>query len=510
MAQALRPPRASGRTEAAGQHITRSDLFLHPRHFRGRHHAATIFVVLLLAVVGFRLFPGKDVTVLTGGQSVRTSATFDIQDEALAAASVSLQPGDRVLQGSDGNYVSLAVQRARPVQVSVDGAQLEVRTHASTVAGALAEAGVDLLPGDRVSIDGKLASLRGPLFGGPSDRSVSLSPTLSRSAPNAPIVVSVQRGRPLVVYIDTFRLETASAAETVEGVLADLGMTVREGDLVRPGLATPITSGMTIRLAKARTVSVRIDGKEQSLYTQASTVAEVLALLGLNPGPDEILEPARDTPVTNGMLVTVGLTRTVTESETEPIPPAITYETNPSLPAGQVRIIEGSPGTRVTNYSATYRNGELISRLPAAGGGITVEPVATRHITGTKGAPPPTSGGQPASAARPTLDAPGYSGPYRQKVTVLATWYNASQGAWAPGDPNYGRTASGAMLDYGICAVDRSVFPFGTRFYIPGYGECVAADIGGGVRGYHIDLGFPESAGSNPWQTRTLEIYVLD
>ena len=99
MAQALRPPRYRGRLGAAEQHATRSDLLLHPRHFRGRHHAATIFVVLLLAVVGFQLFPEQDVTVLTNGQSYRVSTTFGPQSEALSAAGLDLAPGDRVLRG---------------------------------------------------------------------------------------------------------------------------------------------------------------------------------------------------------------------------------------------------------------------------------------------------------------------------------------------------------------------------------------------------------------------------
>ncbi|MCC7363595.1 MAG: DUF348 domain-containing protein [Dehalococcoidia bacterium] len=460
--------------------------------------------MLLLAVVGFRLFPEKDVTVLNGGQSVRVSATFDAERQALEAADVSLGPGDRIFEGSGGKYVSLAVQRARPVRVDVDGEALEVRTQATTIAGALAEGGIELRPGDRVYLDGTLATARGPLFA-TTNRSVSLTPSSLRDSAAEPIAVRIERARPLVVYIDTFRLEVASAATTVEGVLGDLGMTVREGDLVRPGLAAPVNAGMTVRLAKARSITVRIDGKEQSLYTQAQTVGDVLALLGVDPRPDELLEPARETPVTPGMTVTVGLTRTDIESVTDPIPPGVAYENDPTMPAGQVRIIEGTPGTRVTNFEVTYKNGEEVSRVLAPGGGVTVQPVATRHITGTKGT---TSG--PAAASRPTLNAAGYTGTYSRTVNVYATWYNASHGAWAPDDPNYGRTWTGVIVDYGICATDRSVFPMGTRFFIPGYGVCVAADIGGGVRGNHIDLGFPESAGGNPWATQYLDVYVLD
>jgi len=460
-------------------------------------------VVVLLAVVGFRLFPERDVTVLNDGQSFRVSATFDAQSEALEAAGVSLEPGDRVLYGTGGKFVSLAVQRARPVLLLVDGQLMEVRTQATTVRGVLADAGIELGSQDRVYVDGKLASARGPLFGVTDQRAVSAVPSRYRGMqvdPLRPITVSVQRAVPVTVYIDTFKLETASAATNVQDLLGELGMTVREGDLVQPGLDTPISAGMVVRLAKAITVNVRLDGKDQVLYTQARTVEDVLRILGVDPGPDEILSPPRETELTPGMQIIIGLNRTVLESVEEPVPPPTVYETDPSLPEGTVKVIPGTPGVRVTNYLVTYKNGEEVSRVLTEGGGIVTQPTPTRHITGA----------QPGSSGRPTLNAPGYSGTFTKKMTVRATWYNASHGAWAPGDPNYGRTATGVIVDYGICAVDPTVIPLGTRFYVPDYGVCLAADTGGGVKGYHVDLGFPESVGDPGWGSKIVDIYILD
>jgi 3D (Asp-Asp-Asp) domain-containing protein len=66
------------------------------------------------------------------------------------------------------------------------------------------------------------------------------------------------------------------------------------------------------------------------------------------------------------------------------------------------------------------------------------------------------------------------------------------------------------MVDRGICAVDPEFIPLGTRFVVPGYGLCVAADVGGGIKGWKVDLGFPEDAGPNPWRTGNVEIYILD
>jgi 3D (Asp-Asp-Asp) domain-containing protein len=59
---------------------------------------------------------------------------------------------------------------------------------------------------------------------------------------------------------------------------------------------------------------------------------------------------------------------------------------------------------------------------------------------------------------------------------------------------------------YGIVAVDPSVIPLGMRMTVPGYGEGVAADTGGAVRGARIDLWFATRAEALAWGMRTVTI----
>jgi 3D (Asp-Asp-Asp) domain-containing protein len=69
-----------------------------------------------------------------------------------------------------------------------------------------------------------------------------------------------------------------------------------------------------------------------------------------------------------------------------------------------------------------------------------------------------------------------------------------------------GHTSTGIPVGFGVVAVDPAVIPLGTRISIPGYGEGVAADTGGGVRGADIDLWFPTPAAARSWGRRTVTI----
>jgi 3D (Asp-Asp-Asp) domain-containing protein/predicted nucleic acid-binding Zn-ribbon protein len=69
-----------------------------------------------------------------------------------------------------------------------------------------------------------------------------------------------------------------------------------------------------------------------------------------------------------------------------------------------------------------------------------------------------------------------------------------------------GHTSTGIPVGFGVVAVDPSVIPLGTRITIPGYGDGVAADTGGGVRGADIDLWFPTPAAARAWGRRTVQI----
>ena len=111
------------------------------------------------------------------------------------------------------------------------------------------------------------------------------------------------------------------------------------------------------------------------------------------------------------------------------------------------------------------------------------QPASTSTTTTTSGTTPHSSGG------------PLEKG---QQLTVSATCYCLR-----------GSTASGLPVGPGIIATDPSVIPLGTRVYVPGYGNAVAADTGPGVQGLAIDLWVASCAKASAYGRQTLSIEIL-
>ena len=73
-----------------------------------------------------------------------------------------------------------------------------------------------------------------------------------------------------------------------------------------------------------------------------------------------------------------------------------------------------------------------------------------------------------------------------------------------------GITATGIPATYGVVAVDPGIIPLGSRVYIPGYGEAIAADTGGAIYGYRIDLCMEDYYEAMDFGRRVVTVYLLD
>ncbi|WP_080845967.1 LysM peptidoglycan-binding and 3D domain-containing protein [Cytobacillus gottheilii] len=94
------------------------------------------------------------------------------------------------------------------------------------------------------------------------------------------------------------------------------------------------------------------------------------------------------------------------------------------------------------------------------------------------------------------------------ELTVEATAYTASCEGCS------GTTATGINLienpNQKVIAVDPSVIPLGSRVYVEGYGEAIAADTGGAIKGKKIDLFMPEKQDAINWGRKTVNVKIIN
>ena len=61
-----------------------------------------------------------------------------------------------------------------------------------------------------------------------------------------------------------------------------------------------------------------------------------------------------------------------------------------------------------------------------------------------------------------------------------------------------------------VIAVDPSIIPLGSRVWVEGYGEAIAGDIGGAIKGNIIDVFLEDKQDALNWGRKTVTIKILD
>ncbi|WP_428910647.1 3D domain-containing protein [Niallia sp. Krafla_26] len=86
--------------------------------------------------------------------------------------------------------------------------------------------------------------------------------------------------------------------------------------------------------------------------------------------------------------------------------------------------------------------------------------------------------------------------------------------AYSHEESKHGITALGYNIrtnpNIKLIAVDPSVIPLGSRVWVEGYGEAIAGDTGGAIKGHKIDVVMPNGATARQWGVKTVKIVILN
>jgi N-acetylmuramoyl-L-alanine amidase len=159
---------------------------------------------------------------------------------------------------------------------------------------------------------------------------------------------------------------------------------------------------------------------------------------------------------------------------------------------------------QITSY-LIYPNDQLtVSGEKSA---ITVANIEL-HPTKIKATPAPPIAKAVAKAPAPVVGRAQPASTSGREMTMTATAYTA----YCEGCS--GVTYTGIDLrsnpNQKVIAVDPNIIPLGSRVWVEGYGEAIAGDIGGAIKGNIIDVFIQHKADALNWGRRTVKIKILD
>ncbi len=268
-----------------------------------------------------------------------------------------------------------------------------------------------------------------------------------------------------------------------------------------------------ITVQRSQLVKVDHCGEQLQINTTDKTVGELLRTLNIDIAIGTNVSHSADTPLTDGMTLTITQTVHQTQTYTQSIPYEVTYYDDATLPAGQKTVVTpGKTGQLLCRADVIYTNGVETGRT-VLGETVLTQPVNEVVAVGTATEPAqqaPVLASDGVIIGKGTITLPnGEVLTYRDSTQVVATAYTHTDAGCDF------ITATGTTVRIGTVAVDPSLIPYGTRMFIMAndgsyvYGVATAEDCGGSIKGNRVDLYYPTYDECIQFGVRNCTIYFL-
>ena len=180
-------------------------------------------------------------------------------------------------------------------------------------------------------------------------------------------------------------------------------------------------------------------------------------------------------------------------------------------PSQQLQV-EESTGTYTvvsgdTLYGVALMHGMSVTELMTSNQLIDdlIHPGDKLVVSGDKVQPQVSASQSSANSSTPSKPAASTD---VKELTVTATAYTASCEGCS------GITSTGIDLNANpnqkVVAVDPTVIPLGSKVWVEGYGEAIAGDIGGAIKGNKIDVYMPSYNDAINWGRQSVKVKILD
>lgn len=316
----------------------------------------------------------------------------------------------------------------------------------------------------------------------------------------------------ITVVVDGNPIKLVTYQKTFDQALKKANVSIAIKDKLDKALDSKIVNNDNITINRAVALNVLVDNKELSITSSEKDVAQMLITEKIVLSPNDKVLPSLKTNITKGMDVIITRVKTETLEEKHPIDfkTVITKDKN-VLKSKKSVSQNGVKGEKSISIDVTYENGKEVDRKVVKET-IVKNPKNKIIVQGTM-SPKTVSRGSysdiPKIVSNVSASANDDSNSSGKTLTMKATAYWAFNGV----DNTYtasGRKAVRNPNGYSTIAVDPRVIPLGTRLYVAGYGNAIAADKGSGIKGNYIDVYFNTRGEAINWGVKYLKVTILD
>ncbi|EAD5842242.1 TPA_asm: DUF348 domain-containing protein [Listeria innocua] len=357
------------------------------------------------------------------------------------------------------------------------GEKIESRTHAKTVSEALDEAGIKVSAQDEIA-PGKNAEIKDGME------------------------IKYLPARQVTINDNGTKKNVWSTKANVADLLKDENITTRPQDVLNVALDTKLKNGLEVNINRAIELSLQNGTKKDTVWTTKKKVSDLLTEKNIKLDKDDRVSPAKDSNLKEKMTVQVTYVNSKAEKKNEQIKFETVYKEDDSLNKGVEKVVqEGKNGEKVVEYNVTFENDKETKR-DVIKENVTSEKTDKVVVRGTKEKAKVSQIANASSSKATTSNAS--SAPSGGKT------YRMESTAYSGG----GMTAYGINLSANpgmkVIAVDPNVIPLGSKVWVEGYGEAIAGDTGGVIKGNIVDVYFPNESQCYSWGRRMVTVKVLN
>lgn len=372
----------------------------------------------------------------------------------------------------------------------IDGDEIKtISTYKTETKDILKQAGISLFEGDEVS----------------NNQSSDERNTITINRGVKVTVISAQ-GETVVINIYGTVAQALTKAKVEYTLKNDLNYKLND----------TVYDGMIIKVCNKYSIKVKYDGLEKNITLAANTVEDVIAELGIKLNKDDVVVPAVTEKLIDKMSIEVFRVTTKSETKKETVRYKTVSKNSSSLYVGDTKVeTYGKNGEKTVTYEYIYINGELSGKIVAKET-VTKQAVDKVVLKGTKKTTQLPKGfnvsakstiSEMAVPSYVTIGENGLPTNYKKSIKAKATAY------CEPG----GKTSTGKRAQTGYIAVDPREIPYGTEMFIVSadgkyvYGYCIAADTGGFIYNtdWTVDLYMNSNSQCINWGRRDIIIYFL-